>query len=285
MKKFSSISKKNNITNITIGKFDSIHLAHQAIFDSLDKFGIVIFIKTKTPKIGSIVPYKKKNTYISNPMYYIEFEKIKNLNGKKFLKYLISKLPNLRTIIVGVDFRFGKDKQYGAMDIPRISHLNVVTFKEMKIDNIPIHSSYIRAFILNGQIDLANKLLGRFYSIDGRVIKGQGIGSIDLFPTININADEYILPKDGVYATQTRIGNKLYKSISFIGNRLSTNMSFAIESHIIDKYINFKPKKIEIFFIERIRDNKKFNSFDGLKKQISIDIKKSKEILKYMNLK
>lgn len=279
MKKFSSISKKNNITNITIGKFDSLHLAHQTLFNELDENGAIIVIKFKKNKIGSIVPYHKKSSFVSNPMYYVEFDKIKNLSGKQFIRYLQNKLPNLRTIIVGADFRFGKDKQCGAMDIPKISKLNVITFKEMKIDNIPIHSSYIREFILNGEVNLARKLLGRDYSIEGEVVSGQGIGKDELVATLNINASKYVLPKDGVYITKTKIKDRIYPSISFLGNRLSTNMSFAIESHIIDEDIKKPPKKLEIFFIERLRDNKKFSSLLALKKQINIDISYAKKVL------
>lgn len=279
MRKFSSISKKNNITNITIGKFDSLHLAHQALFNELDKNGAIIVIKFKASKIGSIIPSAKKSSLVAYPMYYIEFDRIKNLSGKSFIKYLQNKLPNLRTIIVGADFKFGKDRQYKAMDIPKISKLNVITFKEMKIDNIPIHSSYIREFILSGEVDLARKLLGRDYSIEGEVVSGQGIGKNELVPTINIKALKYILPKDGVYATRTKIKDKVYNSISFLGNRLSTNMSFAIESHIIDKHIIKPPKKLEIFFIKRLRDNKKFSNLSDLKEQIRLDILLAKEVL------
>lgn len=280
MKKFSSISKNNNITNIAIGKFDSMHLAHQAVFKHLNSNGIILFIKMPLSKGGSILPYNKREKYAKNKMYYIEFDKIKDISGKKFIKYLIKKLPNLKTIIVGQDFKFGKNRNYSTNDIPKLANLNVISIPEILLDKIPLHSSYIRNFILNGKVELANKLLGRFYCIEGKVIKGQGVGGKELFPTINIKADEYILPQDGVYATYTKINDNIFNSISFLGNRLSTNMSFAIESHIINKNIKKIPKTIEIFFIKKIRDNKMFDKLESLKKQIEIDIEKSLKIIK-----
>lgn len=278
MKKFSSISKRNNIEMLTMGKFDSLHLAHQAIFAKLDSRSIILFIKMPNIK-DNIVPFYKRESYIQHRAYYIDFNIIKNVSGKQFIKYLTTKLPNLKSIIVGNDFRFGKNREYSSNDISKISCLNAVIVKEILQDGVPIHSSYIREFILNGDIKKANKMLGRFYSIEGIVIKGQGLGSRELYPTINLEVSDYILPLDGVYVTQTRINNITFDSISFIGNRLSTNMGFSIESHIIDEYIYFTPFKVEVFFIERLRDNKKFSSLETLKSQIGSDINVARKIL------
>ncbi len=279
MKKFSSISKNNNVQRIAIGKFESMHLGHMSVFSYLDKNDIVLIIKMQDSPLGSILPYKRRNLYATRPMYFVDFEKIKDLSGKQFLKYLKNKLPNLKTIVVGVDFRFGKNRKYTARDIPDISNLNVIALPEMRIDGIPVHSSYIREFIVNGEIALANKLLGRCYSIVGDIISGQGLGSTKLVPTINIQANHFVLPKDGVYATYTMIDEILYKSISFLGNRISTNISFAIETHILDKHIYTLPKEIEIMFVARIRDNRKFDSLRMLKNQILKDINIAKNIL------
>lgn len=286
MKKFSSISKNKRITNITIGKFDSIHLAHRALIEALDKNGAVIIIAFKGD-LGSanqyILTQHDKKRYISQPIYAIKFDKIKNLSGKNFLKYLQKKLPNLRKIIVGADFRFGKNRANSANDIPKISHLEVQILPEMRIGCIPVHSQNIRAFLAQGAVDSANLLLGRKYSIKGRVVKGQGIGAKSVFPTINALVRDYVLPQSAVYATRTRIKGKVYNSISFIGKRLSADNNFAIESHILGDFAlkssEILGKKIEIFFIQKIRDNAKFSDLNALKKQIAIDIKKARAIL------
>ena len=260
-----------------------MHLAHNAILNRLGKDGIILIIKMKTLKDSSIIPHHKKSKYALNDMYYIDFHKIKNLSGKKFIKYLKNKLPNLKTIIVGCDFRFGKNRKSGIEDITKENNLNVVVLEEMKIDGIPIHSSYIRNFLLDGDLENANKLLGRHYSIEGNVIKGQGRGQSELFPTLNIVANDYLLPKDGVYITYTRIESSIFQSISFIGNRLSTDMSFAIETHIINKIIPTPKGEIEIFFFKRIRDNKKFSNLASLKTQIEIDINEALIFFKNQN--
>ena len=286
MKKFSSISKNKRITNITIGKFDSIHLAHRALIEALDKNGAVIIIAFKGDSSGInqyILTQHDKKRYISHPIYAIKFDKIKNLSGKKFLKYLQKKLPNLRKIIVGADFRFGKNRANSANDIPKISHLEVQILPEMRIGKIPVHSQNIRAFLAQGAVDSANLLLGRKYSIKGRVVRGQGIGRMRVFPTINALVRDYVLPQSAVYATRTQIKGKVHNSISFIGRRLSADNNFAIESHILGDFAlkssEILGKKIEIFFIQKIRDNAKFSDLNALKKQIVIDIKKARAIL------
>lgn len=278
MRKFSSLLENNEVQSIAIGKFESMHLAHKAILKFLGENDIIVLIKMLPNLNGTILPYKKRELFAKNKMYFIDFMKIKNMDGNDFLKYLQIKLPNLKNIIVGADFKFGKNRKYKAEDIPKISNINVIIIPEMKIDGIPVHSSYIRKFILNGKVYLANKLLGRYYSIEGNVVNGQGIGNKRLFPTLNIESSDYILPQDGVYASYTRIGKDIFKSISFLGNRLSTNMSFAIETHIIDRNIK-APKKLNIFFVQKIRDNEKFDNLEKLKYQISLDIARVKEIL------
>lgn len=293
MKKFSSISKNNNITNITIGKFDSIHLAHKALIDALDNNGavLIIAIKHKNPlksdkssqKNMIILPQKRKKYLISKPIFFINFHKIKHLSGKDFLKYLQKKLPKLRKIIVGEDFRFGKNRHAKASDIPKISSLKVKILKEIKIDGIPVHSQNIRDFIAKGEITLANKLLGRNYSIKGKIIRGQGLGGKKLVPTINITSD-YLLPQSAVYASKVRFKNNIYDSITFLGHRVSADNNFAIESHILEDFAvdssAILGRKIEIIFIDKIRENYKFECLESLKKQIKIDIKNAKAILK-----
>lgn len=283
MKKFSSISKNASAKSIAIGKFDSMHLAHKAILNKLESNGIVLLIKMPYLDNKFIVPYAKRKDYIQNEIYYIDFDEISHLSGVEFLNFLRSKLPCLRSIIVGSDFKFGKNRSCSALDIQHISDFHTTIIDEMSINGIPIHSSYIKRYILSGDIVLANKLLGRFYSIEGEVVKGQGIGKEELFPTINIKADEYILPKDGVYASYIKLKGNFFQSISFIGYRLSTNMSFAIETHIIDKDIQDSPNMLEIFFVEKIRDNKKFDDLASLKAQISTDINIARSVLEAQN--
>lgn len=272
MRKFSSISKNDEVISLAIGKFDSMHLAHQAIIKHLSENDIIILIKMPPHINGFIVPYRRREYFAKRKICFVDFMMIKDLSGKDFLSILGSKFPNLKHIVIGNDFCFGKDRQCRAIDIPQISPFKPIIMPEIIIDNIPVHSSFVRKFILEGKIDLANKLLGRFYSIDGEVVSGQGIGREELFPTLNIEANEYVLPQNGVYASYTKIESKYFKSITFVGNHLSTNMTFAIETHILGESLSIPPQSLEIFFVQKLRDNQKFDNLKSLKSQIALDI-------------
>lgn len=269
------MSKNDSITTLAIGKFESMHLAHKAVIGSLGDNGAILLIKIPREKGGFIVPYRRREHFAQREMYYANLSEIKDMSGAEFLAFVGERLPYLRTIIVGNDFRFGKNRQNTASDIEQISPFKTRIIQEMSLDGIPVHSSFIRSFIINGDVESANKLLGRFYSIDGEVIAGQGLGRREIFPTINLSASEYLLPQNGVYATLTRIRTKRYQSLTFIGNRLSTNGSFAIETHILGTNIALAPKTLEIFFVKKLRDNRKFNNLSALKAQIALDMQRA----------
>ncbi len=124
---------------------------------------------------------------------------------------------------------------------------------------------------------MANSLLGREYKIFGTQVKGQGLGSKSFVPTINLNIEDFILPTEGVYATKTIINEEEYDSVTFLGHRITTDGSFAVETHILGKEIINKFSLVQIKFYDKIRENKKFDSFEALKKQIEVDINKTKE--------
>lgn len=277
MKNFLSISKNLDFSSVAIGKFDGVHIAHKKLFDSLDRNGCVLVIHKSD--LNSLTPLKIREKLIPKPSYKLPFKDIHSWDGGKFADFLKEKLPNLKKIVVGYDFRFGKNKSYGADDLKNLFDIEVVIVPEVKIDNIPLHSSIIRELIGFGDINLANKLLGRYYHLDGVVISGQNIGSSDLYPTINIKTRFFVLPGNGVYASLTHIGSGIFPSVSFVGNRLSTDRNFSIETHILDKNIQMNEKNIQIDFIQKIRDNRHFEHLTELKKQISMDIEKAREIV------
>ncbi len=115
--------------------------------------------------------------------------------------------------------------------------------------------------------------------IDGVVIKGQGLGRKELVPTLNLKIDHYQLPLEGVYATKTRIGKEWYYSVSFLGHRVTTDGSYAVETHVLERDIGEVSGTICIEFVALIRKNEKFESLDALREQIGIDIEEAREVL------
>ncbi len=274
MKKNSSILvNKNTITSIAIGGFDGMHIAHQELFKNLDNNGAIVSIESG---YANLTPKKYRQEYSVYPIYYYNLENIRHLEGCEFIKLLKEEFPNLKKIVVGFDFCFGKNRKYCTEKLKEFFDGIVIVIDEIRLDNIAVHSRIIRDYIKDGDIKMANKLLGKEYKIYGQQIKGQGLGTKSFVPTINLKVDEFLLPNEGVYITKTILDEHEFNSITFLGHRFTTDGTYAVETHILDKDIENKDYKIQIKFCDKIRDNKKFDSFEELKNQILDDLKSAK---------
>ncbi len=274
MKKNSSILvNKNSITSIAIGGFDGMHIAHQELFKNLDDNGAIVSIESG---YANLTPKKYRQEYSIYPIFYYILEDIRHLEGCEFIKLLKQEFPNLKRIVVGFDFCFGKDRKYCIEKLKEFFDGEVIVIEEIKLDNIAVHSRIIRDYIKSGDIKMANKLLGKEYKIYGQKIKGQGLGTKSFVPTINLKVDEFLLPNEGVYITKTILDEVEFNSITFLGHRLTTDGSYAVETHILDENIENKDYRIQIKFYEKSRENKKFDNFEELKNQILEDINLAK---------
>ena len=274
MKKSSSILvNKNTITSIAIGGFDGMHIAHQELFKNLDNNGAIVSIESG---YANLTPKRYRQEYSIYPIYYYVLDSIKHLEGNEFIRLLKEEFPNLKKIVVGFDFCFGKNRKYCTEKLKELFDGEVLVIDEIKLENIAVHSRIIRDYIKDGDIKMANKLLGKEYKIYGQQITGQGLGAKSFVPTINLKVDEFLLPNEGVYITKTILDDLEFNSISFLGHRVTTDGSYAVETHIIDKDIKNNNHTTQIKFCEKLRDNQKFDSFEELKNQILDDIKYAK---------
>jgi riboflavin kinase/FMN adenylyltransferase len=268
------LSSFNDIESITIGSFDGVHLAHKRLIKQSD---LVVVIERG---FGYLTPGYKRTLYIDKPCAYYLFEHIKTFTPVEFISQLKRDFPNLKKIVVGYDFHFGAKKIGNANSLKEIFDGEVVIVDEVIVDEISVHSRTIKRYLMDGDIEIANRLLDRNYDIDGIVVKGQGIGKKELFPTINLSVSNYLLPLDGVYATKTKISSEWIDSVTFLGHRESIDGSYAIETHIIDRDIDdIKCYNISIQFISYIRKNRRFETLSLLKEAIALDIEIAKGLL------
>ncbi|MDD3324622.1 MAG: bifunctional riboflavin kinase/FAD synthetase [Sulfurospirillaceae bacterium] len=275
MQKHSTILRKDSVDTVAIGSFDGVHLGHKELIKRLGKNG-ALFVVDKDQ--ANLTPGVKRSEYSKYPCMFYHFLKLKNLSGAEFIELLKKEFPALKKIVVGYDFKFGANKSCDAQMLKNMYDGEVEIVEEFKYKNISVHSSTIRELIKCGDIVKANGFLGREYAIQGDVIQGQGIGKKETFPTLNLKVRDYLFPKEGVYATRTRIGFSVYDSVSFIGVRQSTDNLFSIETHIINEKIE-NVTLAEIFFVDFLRENIKFSNLRQLKEQICKDIKNAKERL------
>ncbi len=265
---------ENSIKSVAIGSFDGIHLAHQRLISKVDA---VVVIEHRR---GRLTHGFKRSWYAKKPLFFLMLHLIKSWSPEEFVAKLVEMFPNLEQIVVGYDFRFGEGRSGKIEDLQRLFSGSVEVVDEVKFNDISIHSRTIQESLNSGNLDLANGMLGRLFRVDGRVVKGQGLGKREFVPTINIKTKHYTLPKEGVYATYCQIGSRRFESVTFLGHRVTTDGSFALESHILGEDVSVEvDERIFVEFVARVRDNRKFESFEALKQEIDLDLKRAKEIL------
>jgi len=292
-------------TAITIGVFDGFHMGHQHIFEQLkqlakksDLIPLVITFMNHPSEIldksfhpNSISDPQTKIEYMRNfginDIIPIEFSKeIAQLTAVEFINLLTTNF-NMSYLVIGTDFALGHNREG---DLQTLSFLSSkIGFKIKIVDILEINSSKIssttiRKLLTNGLVQKIPELLGRKFSLKGNVISGSKRGHSLGFPTANLSInDKLLIPKLGIYATETKIDSKIYPSCTSIGLRPTfypKNNTPLIETHIINYNNDIYGKTIEVFFINRIRDEKKFTSSQKLIEQMNNDVDKAYKILK-----
>ena len=283
MKSFLSMPEDRRITHLALGKFDGMHLAHKELFKHLGESGAVLCIESS----GELLT-PNKELYCDKEMIFVEFSDIAEWNGAYFVKKLKEKFRALEKLVVGYDFCFGKNRAWSAVDLVDLFGGEVVIVPEFCIKDQGVHSSVIKQAIKQGDMQSVGAMLGRYYHIQGGVVSGQNLGAKQLYATINIETSGYVLPQNGVYASFTKLQNRIYKSVCFIGQRLSTDGAFSIETHIIDKDFVAKDRvsagSISVCFVKKIRDNRTFSDLGELKSRIAKDISQAHYILDSVSL-
>ncbi len=266
-----------------IGSFDGVHRGHQAIVKYLKKLarsnmriGIITFTPLpffviKSAPIITLTLKKEKESIFRELgvdfIYYFKFsQKFSMLKPVKFVE-LIADCISPSIVAVGENFHFGKGREGSASVLKNIAQtkFQVKILPRVKEDGT-ISSTRIRELLLLGHIKAANKLLGREYTISGRVIKGKGKGTRLGFPTINIKvAKQKLLPLDGIYKVEVPIRKKIYVGALFCSHDV-------IEVHVLDFSGDLYSKQVSVRLLERIRDTKRFSDDDGLRAAIGRDV-------------
>ncbi len=295
---------------VSVGNFDGVHRAHVRVLDEIvvrskqrqahsvavtfDPHPMRILrpdagLKLLTPAPEKIRLLKKTGI---DAVVVIPFTRdLSLMSPREFVKLILC--DRLRAIEVheGYNFRFGHK---AAGDVNLLTELGaecgfeVIKYPEMRVHGNSVSSTRIRELIQAGDIRRARFLLGRPFSIQSTARRGRGYGSKYTVPTINLSQYEELVPRDGVYITQTRVGEECFNSVTNVGNRPTFGRdSFAIESHLL----NFHPletaaeTEIEISFLSRVRDEIKFGSVEELRGQIQRDVARAERYFSLMGRK
>ncbi|WP_296644926.1 bifunctional riboflavin kinase/FAD synthetase [Romboutsia sp. 13368] len=296
MDTITSIAKIDTIKEsvVTIGNFDGLHRGHKVLIEKTTEYAkensisSVVFTFKNHPvnyfrpnSVKNIITNSEKIEILKsmNVDYIINIpfdEYMTKISGHDFIKEILLDTLGAKKIIVGHDFTFARNKEGNTKLLKELSKkygFELEIINPIKLDNVRISSTNIRDLISNGDVDKAYKYLGRYYKLSGKVIHARKIGRTIGFPTANISIDEdMIVPKVGIYATKVYINGKTYYGATNVGYNPTVNgKNLSIETNILEFNDDIYGKTITIEFLERIRDEKKFNGIEELKIQLQKD--------------
>jgi riboflavin kinase/FMN adenylyltransferase len=289
---------------LTIGSYDGVHLGHQAIIrqliDGAHEVNVPAVVVTFHPHPATVLRGRRGQFYLTSPEEQASLlgdmgvdvlvthpfnEEISKMSAYDFITEMDQHL-DISHLWVGYDFTLGRDREG---DIPTLQklgesfgyQLNIVD--PIKFEGGVVSSSVIRAALASGDMEMACELLGRPYQVDGVVVPGDGRGSTFGIPTANLDVwSKKALPKVGVYVCRAVIDGKIWGAVTNIGVRPTfdpNKLSPRIETHLLNFNENIYGKTMSVFFITRLRDEKRFSNTQTLVNQIHLDIHAAEAIL------
>ena len=291
---------------LTIGNFDGVHLAHHKLLDrvvdvarsrgavaaaiTFEPHPIKFLSPAHAPKL--LTPFSRKAKLIASSgidlLIVLPFNReLAHLSPLEFVRDIL--VQPLRTVAVhvGPSFRFGY-RQAGDVEIleelGRQEGFKVEVLPLLEVRGQPVSSTRIRELLVDGRVHVANRLLGRPFSVYGPIVAGLGVGHKHTVPTLNLAPVEEQLPKIGVYVTRTRVGEKVYDSVTNAGHKptFGDNQRLTVETFLLNyPGGEISEPDMEIEFLYRLRDEIKFQNPAMLKVQIQEDARRS---LKFFRL-
>jgi riboflavin kinase / FMN adenylyltransferase len=290
---------------VSVGNFDGVHRAHRHVIDEIVRRAkaaharsvVVTFephptrilrpdhtFKLLTPTMEKLHLLEKTGV---GAVLLLPFTRdLSLMTPHQFAHDILKRHLHACEIHEGYNFHFGHKAAGNVQVLRELGHemgFAVHDYPEMRLRGENVSSSHIRKLLSEGRVSRARHLLARPFSILSFAGRGRGYGSRYTVPTINLARYEELVPKDGVYITRTRVGDECFDSVTNVGNRPTFGAdSFAIETHLL----NFHPleltaeTEVEIYFLDRLRDEIKFPAIEALKTQIGRDVQKAQRYLR-----
>lgn len=287
---------------VTFGVFDGIHLGHQAVINTLlqraaqDNLMSVLvgfyphplafLAPERCPPL--LTPLSKRVEILQqfgiDEVVMLNFDaQIAAMSPESFVERVLLEKCRAKHVVVGYACQFGKNRAGNAERLMELSQryaFDVSVVPPTEIDGAPVHSTRIREALAQGGLERSLQLLGRPYSLIGNVVHGEGRGRQLGFPTANIETHNQVCPPNGVYAIRAKLEERWLKGVLNIGMRPTFNgVNIQVEGHFFDFNEMIYGKPVEIFFVEKIRSERKFPNPEFLIQQIQRDIAAATEIL------
>ncbi|MFH1169919.1 MAG: bifunctional riboflavin kinase/FAD synthetase [Chloroflexota bacterium] len=289
-------------TVLTIGVFDGVHLGHKHLISQ------VVATAKKRGLLSGVVTFRRHPQELLAPKSRLPFltdleervgllenegvdivaplsftDELARLSAPQFISLLYKHL-RMRGLVVGPDFALGRNREGDAAALRQLGQqmgFSVDVVSPMKINGEVVSSTAIRKAIAAGNMQKVERLAGRPFSLHGRVVAGAGRGTDLGFPTANLNVDsEQALPTDGVYASWGHVDGKAYKSMTNVGTDPTFNGGKrTVEVYVIDFQGDIYGHELKVDIVQRLRDERKFDTVAALKEQMAEDVVQGKAIL------
>jgi len=286
-----------------IGVFDGVHLGHQRVLDQIvtdaarqravsvvvtfDRHPNAVVAPASVPPL--IYPLDKKLEVIAfygvEAAYVIRFDKaFSQIPGEQFVRALARDFQRLDSICVGDGFMFGARRSGNAALLRQLGGelgFTLHALRDVELDGQSVSSTRIRETVRAGDFALAGRMLARPYALCGIVIKGEGLGRKLGFPTANLDVTGLLVPPPGVYAVEARLANARYGAAVNIGHRptvRSADPQLHVEAHLLDFDGDLYGQALELVFLKKLRDEKKFPTPAALRAQIAEDISETRNL-------
>jgi len=288
--------KKLEKAVVTTGTFDGVHLGHGKILNTLIEVGetasaeTVIITFFPHPRLVLFPDHKLKlintidenielfKTYGVDHLIFQKFDKdFSRITSLEYIRDILCKKIGLKELVIGYNHHFGRNREGSINNLHEYTEIygfNIHEVSPFDLNGYSVSSTKIRNAINDGEVELANNYLGYNFKLFGEVIKGRGVGASIGFPTANIKLPNKnkIVPLQGVYAVNVYYNNNKFGGMLNIGTNPTFNgTELSIEVHIFNFNQDIYNQTLQIEFCKRIRNEKKFNTVDELKQQLSMD--------------
>jgi len=297
----SSLAKQHRPSVVSIGNYDGVHLGHQHVIKTLleksQELEVPATVITFEPlakeffsekSIARLTSLHQRSELLFklgvNQVLAIEFnQEFANYSPQQFVTEILVDSLGVKYLSVGDDFRFGKNRE-GDFDylrrMGRGSGFVVEAHQTYEYQDERVSSGRVRLALASNDFDLAERLLGRPYSIQGEVSKGEQLGRTLNFPTANILLDHYALPVGGVFAVRCRLNDDYatIDGVANVGRRPTVNgKENRVEVHLFDFNQDIYRQELDVQFIGKIREEQKFDDVEALRQQIKEDVIAAKQ--------
>jgi riboflavin kinase/FMN adenylyltransferase len=283
-------------TVLTLGVFDGLHLGHQLIMTTVAEraraIGAVPTVITFDPHPRAVLHPESAPPLLQTFDQKIEAlgilgieqtiiirftQEFAQIRAEEFLRDVIGERLQAREVYLGRGFAFGHNREGNIDLLKRVSNqlgFHADEVPEVRLRGQRISSSRVREVLAQGKVNLARRMLGRPYGVEGRVVRGDERGHRLGFPTANLVPQNRVIPLGGVYITATLIDNEWRRSVTNIGTRPTFEMDSEplVETHVMNWSGDLYGDVVRVRFLHRLRAEKKFESVDQLRQQIETDI-------------